>query len=133
MSQPHGGDRLADAQRLIQIECRRTPGGDMAEAARTRADIAQDHDGRRARRPAFPHVGALCGLADGVQALFVDEFEQPGISRPAGHFHLEPRGFATELSGFSGFDGQHQMVEGVGHGWVTRMILVRLAVGFKWR
>src|SRR5437016_3588489 len=46
----------------------RAAGGDVAEAARPGADIAEDHDGQRAPVPALADVRARGRFADGVQA-----------------------------------------------------------------
>ena len=64
MRQPHLGDRLADIVRLVRIERPRHAGGDVAEGAGARADVAHDHEGRVLLVPALADVRAARLLAD---------------------------------------------------------------------
>ena len=93
--QVHDPHRIANPSRLIQVQLRRPARRDVAEAAASRADIAQDHQSRRPRAPAFSHVRALGGLADGVQAMIVHQSLELGIPLATGHFHLQPRRLAS--------------------------------------
>ena len=63
-----------------------------AEPAAARADVAQDHEGGGALLPAFPDVGALGALADGVEAVVPHQPLQFLEIRPLLQAHLEPRG-----------------------------------------
>jgi len=78
--QAHGFHGFTDSSGFIEIERRRAAGGDVAEAAASGADVAEDHEGGRSGMPAFAHVGAFGGLADGVEFLFVDQVQEPGIA-----------------------------------------------------
>jgi hypothetical protein len=96
----HFGDRLADSAGLVEIECGRASGGDVAEAAASGADVAEDHEGGGARVPAFAHVGTHGRLADGVELFFVNEVEEAAVALAGGHFHLQPGRLASEVWGF---------------------------------
>ena len=90
----HGRDGRAHAGGLFKIERRWPAGGDVAESAGASADIAEDHDSGGAGGPAFAKIGAFGALADGVQALVVDEVEELEVFAAGGHFHFEPGGLA---------------------------------------
>jgi hypothetical protein len=68
---------------------------DVAERAAAGADVAEDHEGRRAAAEAFADVRAGGFLADGVQLLFaqhgLDFAEAPGA---VAGFDANPLGFA---------------------------------------
>ena len=70
----------------------RSAGLHGAETAAARADIAQDHEGRRALLPALPDVGTLGALADRVQPVVPHQPLQFLEVRPLLQTHLEPRG-----------------------------------------
>src|SRR5687767_5352563 len=55
--------------RLLDVRRERTAVGDVAERAAPRADVAQDHERRRALAEAFGDVGARSFLAHRVQLL----------------------------------------------------------------
>src|SRR4051812_10835175 len=85
MFEAHRSNRFANAPRFVEVECRRTTGGDVAESAASRADIAEDHQRGGPSAPALAHVGALGALADGVKFLVVDKLLQIRITLSAGH------------------------------------------------
>ena len=103
----HAADCVADAAGLVEVEGWGAAGGDVAEAAASGADIAEDHERGGTGGPAFTHVGAFGGLADGVEAVFVDEVQEVEILLAGGHFHAEPGGLPAGGGGFVG-----QNVEG---------------------
>ena len=92
--QAHRGHRLGDAGGLAQVELGRAPGLDRAEIARARADVAQDHHGRRAPRPAFAQVRALGALADRMELVAVHKAPHGVVGRSVGQLGPQPRGFA---------------------------------------
>src|SRR5207248_10534550 len=65
-----------------------------AEAAAARAGLAEDHEGGAARLPALAGVRAGRLLADGVEALVLDQVVELAEARAAGRRHLEPLGLA---------------------------------------
>src|SRR5713101_5451545 len=73
MTQSQLRDRFSDTKRLADVELGRPSRGHRAEAACARADVAQDHERRRAPAPAVEDVGALRLFANGVQPLRLNE------------------------------------------------------------
>ena len=73
--QAHRGDRRGDVAGLGRVHSRIRPArGHRAEAAAPGADLAEDHERRRAvLAPALVDVGALGLFADRVQVQSVDE------------------------------------------------------------
>src|ERR1051326_2721164 len=68
VAQSHPPRRLRDRARLLGRRRRVRPaGGDVAEAARARADVAEDHERGRAAGEAVGAVGTGEGLADGME------------------------------------------------------------------
>ena len=63
----HGLHRLGDSPRLIEVELGRLAMRDRAVRARARADVAENHERRRAVVPAFADVRAMRVLAHGIQ------------------------------------------------------------------
>ena len=88
--QAHPLDLVCDAQRLERVVPGRLAGLDVAEAAAAGADVAEDHEGRRAALPALADVRAVRLLADGVQVVGLDRLLQAAVGRPAGGGNLEP-------------------------------------------
>ena len=111
----HRGNGVTDASGFVEIEGRRPAGGDVAETAAARADVAEDHERRGAGAPAFAHVGTFCGLADGVEVLVVYEFREPSVTLAAGHFHFQPGRFSHRGSHGRGAVGEEKMAEGDVH------------------
>src|SRR5690349_19838010 len=66
-------DGFADVARLFGVYRARLAFGDGAKAAVARADVAQDHEGRRAFAPALIDVRAARLLADRVQAQVANQ------------------------------------------------------------
>ena len=93
----HEGDGFTDAAGLVEVEDGGASGGDVAEAAGAGADVAEDHDGGGAAGPAFAHVGAHGGFADGVEFVLVDGFAEFGVGGAGGEFDAQPGGFAAGL------------------------------------
>src|SRR5262249_47353862 len=62
-------DRLRKMLRLLNVRRERTSVRDIAERTAPRADVAQDHEGRRALAEALGDVRARRFLAHGVQLL----------------------------------------------------------------
>ena len=83
--------RLGDAQRLQRVgRCVRPAGVHVAVAARARAGVAEDLEGRRAAAPALGDVGAARLLADGVELQPVQELlhvEVARVLRRRANFH----------------------------------------------
>ena len=78
---------LGDAARFVSVDRQRPTGGDVAEATRARADVAEDHDGQCFARPALTDVGAACALAHRVEAELLDhaaQFEERRLGRQGG-------------------------------------------------
>ena len=86
-----------------------------AKSAVPCADIAEDHERGRAGIPAFAQVRALGRLADGVQAVAIDQVQQLAVVLAAGHLHLQPRGLADDAGrdGFEDFQGQGHLSWGL--------------------
>ena len=85
---------LPDGERgppgFVKIELRGPPGFDGAEAARARADVAQDHERRGLPAPALRDVGTPRVLADRMQPLFARDLERGRVPFPARQPHPEP-------------------------------------------
>jgi hypothetical protein len=67
---PSGWSRrgLRDSQWLFLVRrAHRFAGGDSTETAGAGANVAENHESGGAMLPAFPHVGAARGFADGVE------------------------------------------------------------------
>ena len=71
--QAHLRDGLGDARGLAEVELGRPAGLDRAEVAGARADVAEDHHGGGAARPALAEVRALRALADRVELVVVHQ------------------------------------------------------------
>src|SRR3954470_3764975 len=67
MLQLQGRDCLGNATRFVHIDGKRTSLGHSAEAATSRAEIAQQHECGSAVVPALADIGALSGFTDRVQ------------------------------------------------------------------
>ncbi len=89
--------RAGDAERLPWIGRLRAAGLDVAEPAGAGAGVAQDHDRRRAARPALADVGAGGFLADRVELVLVDERLQAVVPLAAGDLGPDPVGLAAHL------------------------------------
>ena len=94
VAQAHLLHLVRDAQRLERVVPGRHPRLDVAEPAAAGADVAEDHEGRRAALPALADVGAVRLLADRVQVVGLDRLLQLAVGRAAGRGDLEPRRLA---------------------------------------
>ncbi len=70
VTQVHGFDGFCKVFRLVGVEHIRTAVSHVAERAAAGADVAHNHEGRRAFAEAFADVGAGGFLANGVHLLF---------------------------------------------------------------
>ena len=68
MPQPHATGRLGHAPGFFRVQRQRLRSVHRTKRAGARAALATDHECGRAFGPAFPMVGALSTLADGVQS-----------------------------------------------------------------
>ncbi len=66
--QSQRGHRFGDALRFLPIDSLRLAFGHRAESATARANVAQQHEGRRAMIPALANVRALGRLTHRVQS-----------------------------------------------------------------
>ena len=92
--EPHLGDRLGEAHRLVRVERGGGPVGHGAVGAIPRADVAQDHERGGVVLPALPDVGAVGFLADGVKLQPAHHLLQGEVVGPARGFDLQPGGLA---------------------------------------
>ena len=88
--------RFGQAVRLIEGDLLGPPALDGAKAARPRADVAQDHERRRAAGPAFRAVRATRTLAHRLQPQLADQaagerHPARGRDRPLEPFGQSPR------------------------------------------
>ena len=90
VAQPQAPAGLGQTLRLIDRDRTGSPAPDRAEAARPGADIAQDHERRRAAGPALRAVRAPCTLADGFEAKLADQAPREGNAARRGDRPLEP-------------------------------------------
>src|SRR5688572_24576953 len=78
--------------RLLGIRRERPAMRDIAEGAAARADVAEDHERRRALAEALGDVRARSFLADGVQFLLAqDALDVVEARVRAGGAHADPR------------------------------------------
>jgi hypothetical protein len=89
--EPHVLDRLRDAPGLVRVERRRDAASYGAEPAAARADVAQQHERRRAAAPALGDVGAVRAVTDRVQPVDLDDLLGPAERVPVVELDLEPR------------------------------------------
>ncbi len=87
----HFANRVSHARRLADVVGRRPPVGHGAVGAVSRADVAEDHERRRAVLPALADVWAMRFLADRVEVEVAHQLLELEISWPAGCADLEPR------------------------------------------
>ena len=82
-------DCVGHAARLVGVDRERLARVDLAEPARARAAVTEDHECRRAIRPAFVDVRAAGLLAHGVQVEITDEPLEPEVLvvEPGAHLH----------------------------------------------
>jgi len=113
VAQAHFRDGIGDAGGFAEVEFRGAAGLDGAEITGARADVAEDHHGGGAARPAFAEVGALRALADGVEFVFVHEGADGLVAGAAGEFGAEPGRFTRGV--------HRESSEGIRKGFWPRM------------
>ena len=86
-----------DPSRFVVVDRLRSTGLHVAEAAAPGAGVAEDHDGRGTPGPALPHVRTAGLLADGVQAVLVDQGLELEIALATGNLRSQPVGLASDL------------------------------------
>ena len=92
MTQPHLGDGGRGPERLKNINLGRLPGRDVAEAARPRAAVPQDHQGGRTLAPTLENVGTPGFLAYRVQVHASHQLLEVGVLGAHVGPHLHPFG-----------------------------------------
>ena len=75
MGQFQVSDGFGDMFRFCRIKCSRGSFADRAEAAMPRADVAAQHEGGGAIRPALKNIRTLCFLTNGVKIEPFDQFQ----------------------------------------------------------
>src|SRR5690606_34556125 len=83
-------EQLGHAPRLVAIDGQGTPGLDVAEATRPRADVAQDHHRERAMVPALADVRDSLALAHRVEPELFHHALELVVALAPGHGHPQP-------------------------------------------
>jgi len=91
------GDGIGDARGLCVVDGFGLALGHGAEAAAARAEVAEHHEGGGLLVPALADVGAVGGLADGVEAEVADQLFEVVEGLAHGSAGLEPRGLGDRL------------------------------------
>jgi len=102
-------DSFRDVSRLFGIETAGLSFTDRTEAAMTRADVAAEHERRRAIRPTLKDVRTTSFLTNGVQVESFDQLQYLVLIRWIAQTDAQPFGFGlayllivtdyTELAG----------------------------------
>jgi hypothetical protein len=92
------GDGLGDAARLIHVDGLGTALGHGAESAAAGAQVAQHHEGRGLVVPALADVGAVRGLADGMQVEIAGQLLEVVIIVAHRRARLQPVGLGDRLA-----------------------------------
>ena len=95
----HQLDRIRHAARLKRIGLEGLSGRHVAKSARARADVAEDHERRCPRTPAFPHVRAVATFANGVQLVLRYDVPHLLVSFTRRQLHPKPLGLGNPLRG----------------------------------
>src|SRR5690606_5254615 len=120
--QAHRRHRLGHPARLVRVELGRLARVDLAELAAPRALLAAAEEGRLPVLPAFVDVGAAGLLADGVQALALDQATQLGELRSHPGLDLYPRRLALDRClRVARLDAQQPPALGSNHGHDARV------------
>ena len=82
---------LRYSSRLFSVDGQGASGLYVAEAARTGANIAQDHDSQSAPRPALANVRTARAGADRVEIKLLDSFFYVEVARLGRHGDFDPR------------------------------------------
>ena len=92
--QPQFLHRIRNAPRLEHVQrFGRLAGCDVAERAGTGADLAHDHHGRMALRPAFPDIGTTRLLADRHQFMLAHDLSCLPVTFANGRLDANPGRF----------------------------------------
>src|SRR5439155_22635976 len=97
VAQVQRGNRLREIERFLRVERQRTPVADIAEGAAPRAEIAHDHERRRALAEAFADVRARGLFAHRVQAVLAQDLLDLGKARRRWRAHADPVGLFQAL------------------------------------
>src|SRR5258705_1454514 len=81
---------FGDVARLFCVERARFSFADGAKAAMPRANIAAEHEGCGAVRPAFENVWAACFLANRVEVQPLDQLQDVALVRRIAQTNLQP-------------------------------------------
>src|ERR1700677_3089560 len=91
VTQPHPLHSFGHSLRLVFLRwAERLSAWHRAESARSRADVAQNHECRRAMLPAFTHIRATSALAYRVQVECAHDPLEFLVIRPAEVLHAQP-------------------------------------------
>src|ERR687894_630811 len=90
---------VGDAVGLVEVELGGLAGQNGAEPARAGADVAEDHEGRRAVVPTLPDVRAAGLLADGVEVQAAHGLLDVPVHLAIRDPRLEPVGTAVRARG----------------------------------
>jgi hypothetical protein len=85
--------RLCNVTRLFRIKVTRLPLADGAKTAMSRADVAAQHESRRAVRPALKDIRTARFLTDGVQIQPFDELQNLILIGRIAEANPKPFGF----------------------------------------
>jgi hypothetical protein len=88
--EPERSRGLGHTPRLVEIQRQGGALPHRAETAPARADVAEDHERRRAVMPALTDVRAVRFLTDSVQVELAHELLEPEVVWAARRAHLEP-------------------------------------------
>src|SRR5205085_11069983 len=128
-------DRRGDPARLVAVDhALGIARLYVAEAAAARADLAEDHEGRRAAAPALRDVRAARLFADRVQPRGVNGVAGLGESLAAGQRHLQPAGLRPAKARFSeGYQTLfHEAAKYIGRPFAVNEPLCRTAARGAW-
>ena len=93
------GDRPREIERLVRVERQRPPMPDVAERAAARADVAHDHERRRALAEALADIRAGRLLAHRMQVVLAQDLLDLGKARGGRRAHADPVGLLQPLGG----------------------------------
>ena len=101
VAQAHAGDGFGDTQWFVFIRrADRLARRNRAKSAGARADIAQNHESGGAVLPAFAHVGAARGFADGVKIERAHDALEVLVAFAAKEFDAQPVRARVSLRGW---------------------------------
>src|SRR5437667_6990509 len=106
-------DGLGQIRRLFRIERQRPAVTDVAEWATPRADVAHDHERRRAFAEAFAYIRAGGFLAHGVEMVLAQDLLDLVEARARWRANTDPRRL-REPFGRDDLDGDARSLRGAG-------------------